>query len=118
VDSYDFEFSTVADFSTIMDSASIVDPVYNLPMTLEYDTNYFWRARPVCGGTPGTWAYATFTTTTESAVAPAPPPADTPEIVIPPVQQITPKYIYAIIAIGASLAGLVIGLIVRTRRTS
>jgi len=115
VDSYDFEFSDVADFSTTLDSASIVDPTYNLPITLDYNTNYFWRARPVCGGTAGLWAYATFTTLTEPA-APT-PPADTPDIVIPPAEEIAPKWIYAIIGIGATLAGLVIGLIVKTRRT-
>ncbi|MFC2024339.1 hypothetical protein ACFLTJ_02005 [Chloroflexota bacterium] len=35
---------------------------------------------------------------------------------IPPAQQVTPTWIYAIIGIGAALAVVVIVLIVRTRR--
>jgi hypothetical protein len=51
----------------------------------------------------------------------APPPvvveqSPAPVINIPPAQQITPTWIYAIIGIGAALAVVVIVLIVRTRR--
>ena len=40
----------------------------------------------------------------------------TPVINIPPAEQITPNWIYAIIGIGAALAVVMIVLIVRTRR--
>jgi len=114
VDSYDFEFSTVDDFSTTMDTASVVDPVYNLPMTLDYGTNYFWRVRPVCGGTPGTWAYATFTTLKVSEGAPT-PPATTPITPVEVIQKnITPNYIYAIIGIGIGLA-VAVGVLIRKK---
>ena len=43
-------------------------------------------------------------------------PTPAPVIEIPPAQQITPTWIYAIIGIGAALAVVVIVLIVRTRR--
>jgi len=39
-----------------------------------------------------------------------------PVINIPPAQQITPTWIYAIIGVGAALAIVVIVLIARTRR--
>ncbi|UCC90767.1 MAG: hypothetical protein JSW24_00970 [Dehalococcoidia bacterium] len=39
-----------------------------------------------------------------------------PVIDIPPAQQITPIWIYAIIGVGAALAIVVIVLIVRTRK--
>ncbi|HEY56842.1 MAG TPA: hypothetical protein G4N90_05335 [Dehalococcoidia bacterium] len=43
-------------------------------------------------------------------------PTPAPILEIPPAQQITPTWIYAIIGIGAALAVVVIVLIVRTRR--
>ena len=60
-----------------------------------------------------------FNTMAEPEEAPPPvvvEPTPAPVIEIPPTQQITPTWIYAIIGIGAALAVVVIVLIVRTRR--
>jgi len=63
-----------------------------------------------------------FTTMAEPVEPPPPvviepqPPPPAPVINIPPAQQITPIWIYAIIGVGAALAIVVIVLIVRTRR--
>jgi hypothetical protein len=43
-------------------------------------------------------------------------PTPAPVLQIPPAEQITPTWIYAIIGIGAALAVVVIVLIVRARR--
>jgi len=66
-----------------------------------------------------TSAIGVFNTGSEP-VTPPPPvvvePTPAPILEIPPAQQITPTWIYAIIGIGAALAVVVIVLIVRTRR--
>jgi len=53
-------------------------------------------------------------------VTPPPPvivePTPAPVLSIPPAEQITPTWIYAVIGIGAALVVVVIVLIVRTRR--
>ncbi|MCD6453494.1 MAG: hypothetical protein J7K77_04340, partial [Dehalococcoidales bacterium] len=91
---------------------------------LDYDTPYYWRVRGLKDGAPvGDWVVSIFRTMEEPA-APQPPvvieqtpPAPAPVVNIPPTQQIAPKWIYAIVGIGAALAIVVIVLIVRTRKT-
>ncbi|MBW2559602.1 MAG: hypothetical protein JRE40_01980 [Deltaproteobacteria bacterium] len=113
-DSYVIEVSDTADFSNIIETATVTEPVYQLQTTLDYSTNYFWRVKAVSGTSESNWATGTFTTAAAPVEAPAPPePAAPVEIV---QETITPTFIYAIIAIGAALAILVIVLIVRTRR--
>ena len=117
-DSYSFEFSDTADFSNIIESASTTTPAYNLMATLEHNTNYFWRVKSVTNDLESNWSTGTFTTrAAPPAPAPAPPapPAPGPAITIPPVQQITPNWIYAIVGIGIGLAVMVIVLIIKTR---
>jgi hypothetical protein len=43
-------------------------------------------------------------------------PTPAPVVEIPPAQQITPTWVYAIIGIGAALAVVVIVYIIRTRK--
>jgi hypothetical protein len=57
-----------------------------------------------------------FTTVAAPIVPPDPPPGDTIILNPTPVEQITPAYIWAIIAVGFVLTVAVIILIVRTRR--
>ncbi len=114
--SYDFQLATDQGLTTLLaDESGLTTPLYILGSDLEYDTEYFWSVRPVSGTQPGVWTYANFRTIAEPVVVPAPVPQ---EIIIPPAQMITPNWIYAIIAIGATLAVVVIVLILRTRRSS
>ncbi len=116
-DEYVIEVSDTANFSNIIETATVTDPVYQLQATLANSTNYFWRVKAISGTSESAWATGTFTTAAAPVVAPTPPapPAPVAPITIPPVQQITPNWIYAIIGIGASLAVLVIVLILKTR---
>jgi hypothetical protein len=100
--------------------AGIVSNVLILDMSLEYDTAYYWRvratttaaSRPGSEGELGEWVTGVFSTMS----APEAPAEPTEPVVIPPAQEITPGWIYAIIAIGAILIIAVLVLIVRTRR--
>jgi len=93
---------------------------------LEYSTTYFWRVKAVGVGTSTDWSEAVGFTTMAKPVEPPPPVVikDVPDIVvdIPPTPappapiEVTPAWIYAVIAVGAVLVIVVIVLIVRTRR--
>jgi len=116
-DHYMFELADNPDFTTPIVSTTTTNPVFQLDTALAYSTNYFWRVKAVSGTAESDWATGTFTTMAEPVVAPAPPPpAEAPTITIPPTEEVAPKWIYAIIGIGASLAVVVIVLIVRTRK--
>ena len=117
-DSYVIDITDTADFSNIIQSATVTLPTYQSSTTLDYFSSYYWRVWAVSGTTAGNPAYGNFTTEKAPVVAPTPPAAAPSDITIPPVQQITPNWIYAIIAIGATLATVVIVLIVKTRRPS
>ena len=81
---------------------------------------YYWQVIAWEDGTRLTTSSVGVFNTMAEPVEPTPPvvvetqPA--PVINIPPAEQITPTWIYAIIGIGAALAVVVIVLIVRTRR--
>ncbi|MDD5510338.1 MAG: hypothetical protein PHI12_05995 [Dehalococcoidales bacterium] len=66
----------------------------------------------------------TFAIAAEEYIPPEPKPAEPvqptppPEVNIPPVQQVTPTWMYVVIAIGIALIVVVIVLIVRSRKSS
>lgn len=105
-DEYMFELADNPDFTTPIASVTITSPVYELDTALDYATNYFWRVKAISGTSQSNWATGTFTTMAEpeEAPAPPPPPAAAPEITIPPTTEIAPKWIYAVIGVGATLA--------------
>ncbi len=116
-DSYTLEVADNPNFTTPIVSVTVTTSVYELDSPLNYATNYFWRVKAVSGTSESRWATGNFTTVSApvEAVAPA-PPAQTPTVTIPPAQQVAPKWIYAVIGVGATLAVVVIVLIVRTRK--
>ncbi|UCG54262.1 MAG: hypothetical protein JSV32_06645, partial [Dehalococcoidia bacterium] len=87
---------------------------------LDYRKAYYWQIIAWQDGTRLTTSSIGVFNTMAQPVTPPPPvvveeqPA--PVINIPPAQQITPIWIYAIIGVGCALAVVVIVLIVRTRR--
>jgi len=126
---YEFQLSDNPYFADplVSDSPKLRAPYFDYPADLEYSKTYFWRVRSsisgatsVCVDTEcGPWAMGLFTTMDE----PVPPPEiifpePQPPVIIPPVQEITPTWIYVIIGIGALLVIAVIVLIVTTRRAT
>jgi hypothetical protein len=112
---YDFDLSDSPDFSTIV-STTVSEPFYAYDGVLDYSTSYYWRVRAVSATSESGWGEGVFTTMAAPPPPPPEPPEPEPPVVIPPVEQVTPAYIWAIIAIGAVLVIAVIVLIVRTRR--
>jgi len=92
---------------------SLVSTAWKCDATLDYTTRYYWHVKAIGVDTDTPWSdVGTFTTMSK-----APPPVEPGgDIVIPPVQQITPAWIWAIVIIGAILVIAVIVLIVTTRR--
>jgi photosystem II stability/assembly factor-like uncharacterized protein len=92
---------------------ALVSTAWKCDMTLEYNTRYYWHVKAIGVDTDTPWSdVGTFTT---MGVPPEPPEAQ-PPVVIPPAEQITPAWIWAIVIIGAILVIAVIVLIVTTRR--
>jgi len=92
---------------------SLVSTAWKCDATLDYTTRYYWHVKAIGVDTDTPWSdVGTFTTMSK-----APPPVEPGgDIVIPPVQEITPAWIWAIVIIGAILVIAVIVLIVTTRR--
>jgi hypothetical protein len=90
---------------------------YAWPTALAYTTNYYWRVQ-ASGTLDSTWVASVFTTGAAPIVPPDPvEPGDITLLPTPVnIEQITPAYIWAIIAVGFVLTVAVIILIVRTRR--
>jgi len=91
---------------------ALVSTAWKCDITLDYETRYYWHVKAVGVDTSTPWSdVGTFTT----IGVPAEPtkPAD---IVLPPVENITPAWIWAIVIIGAILVIAVIVLVVTTRR--
>lgn len=108
---YEVKLATDAGLTDVLGTAQVEGTAYQYDGTLEYSTTYFWSARAI-EPVPSDWGpTAHFTTMAE----PAPPADDEPPVIIEQ-PQITPAYIYAIIAVGALLVIAVLVLIVRTRR--
>ena len=92
---------------------SLVSTAWKSDTTLEYNSRYYWHVKAIGVDTDTPWSdVGTFTT----LGVPPPPPTDGGGIIIPPVQNITPAWIWAIVIIGAILVIAVIVLIVTTRR--
>jgi hypothetical protein len=118
--SYSFVLSPNADLTGALVSQDQSTTAFNFAGPLDYSKAYYWQVIAWEDGTRlNSSAIGVFNTMAQP-VAPTPPvvvqeqPA--PVINIPPAEQITPTWIYAIIGIGAALAVVVIVLIVRTRR--
>jgi hypothetical protein len=127
---YQIEIADNAGFSPTLQSKLIDTNVWQYPDQLAYSSTYYWRVKAIAAGIEGPWSVGVFTTMAEPAppttqvtptitVPPQPTPTYTitvPPATQPPVQQITPAWIYAIIIVGGVLVIAVIVLIVRTRR--
>jgi hypothetical protein len=109
------------------------------PVTLDYNTTYYWQVRGIGATSSTDWSAVVAFTTMEEVVAEAPPeivipPAEAPvinipEIVVPPAEvtveptpapaepAISETLLWVIIIIGAILVIALIVLVVRTRRT-
>ena len=119
---YEILVATDAGFTSVVTSATTLINAWEIDVELDYSTVYYWRVRGIsASGTPaGDWVISVFTTMTKAEAAPAPVEVTTvpaPDVTVTvPVTEITPAWIWAIIAIGAVLCIAVIILIVRTRR--
>jgi hypothetical protein len=118
-DSYTFTLSPNANLSGALVSEEMADTAYNFSGSLDYSTAYYWQVKAWKGDvlltTSSTGVFNTMAEPVEPAdVVVEVPPAT--EVVIPPAENITPGWIYAVIGIGAALIVVVIVLIVRTRR--
>jgi hypothetical protein len=118
--SYSFVLSPNANLAGALVSQDQSTTAFNFVGPLDYSKAYYWQVIAWQDGTRLTTSSIGVFNTMAQPVAPTPPvvveqqPA--PVINIPPTQQITPTWIYAIIGIGCALAVVVIVLIVRTRR--
>jgi len=92
---------------------ALVSTAWKCDITLDYTTRYYWHVKAIGVDTETPWSdVGTFTT-----MGVPPEPVEPGEaIVIPPVEQITPAWIWAIVIIGAILVIAVVVLIVTTRR--
>ncbi|GAH10375.1 unnamed protein product [marine sediment metagenome] len=122
-ETYEFELSTGSSttaggyFTDVLvgltGTNALVSTAWKCDIGLDYETRYYWHVKAFGVDTETPWSdVGTFTT---MGVAPA-PPEPAPPVVIPPVEEITPIWLWVIIGIGAALMIAVIILIVTTRR--
>ena len=94
------------------------DTAFDYMGDLDYGTVYYWQVKAFKGDVLLTTSSTGVFTTMEEPEEPQDPVVvneyPPSEIVIPPAEQITPTWIYAVIGIGAALIVVVIVLIVRT----
>jgi hypothetical protein len=92
---------------------SLVSTAWKCDIALDYNTRYYWHVKAIGVDTDTPWSdVGTFTTMGEPSTA-----APTQQVIeIPPAQEITPAWIWAVVIIGAILVIAVIVLIVTTRR--
>jgi photosystem II stability/assembly factor-like uncharacterized protein len=118
--SYSFVLSPNANLSGALVSQDQSTTAFNFVGPLDYSKAYYWQIIAWQDGTRLTTSSIGVFNTMAEPVEPPPPvvveeqPA--PVINIPPAEQITPIWIYAVIGVGATLAVVVIVLIVRSRR--
>jgi hypothetical protein len=118
-DNYHFMLASDAGFTSVLVNEKVSQVAYTPDVTLEYSTTYYWKVQAYKGTKAiSRWSDVSVFTTMSEAPAPTPPVTVTepapPATVIP-----TPVPLWAliaIIAIGAALIIAVIVLIVRTRR--
>jgi hypothetical protein len=92
---------------------ALVSTAWKCDITLDYSTRYYWHVKAIGVDTDTPWSdVGTFTT----MEVPPEPTTEAPPITIPPTQEITPAWIWAVVIIGAILVIAVIVLIVTTRR--
>ena len=119
-DSYQLVLSPNANLTGALVSQSQGDTAFNYMGDLEYGKAYYWQVKAFKGDVLLTTSSTGVFTTMEEPEEPQDPVVvneyPPSEIVIPPAEQITPTWIYAVIGIGAALIVVVIVLIVRTRR--
>jgi hypothetical protein len=97
----------------LVSADALVSTAWKCDIQLGYDTRYYWHVKALGVDTDTPWSdVGTFTT----MGVPAEPPTTQPPVVIPPAENITPAWIWAIVIIGAILVIAVIVLIVTTRR--
>jgi len=118
--SYSFVLSPNAAMTGALVSQGLSSTAFNFEGPLDYSKAYYWQIKAWKDSQLLTTSAIGVFNTGAEPVAPTPPvvvePTPAPVLQIPPAQQITPTWIYAIIGIGAALAVVVIVLIVRTRR--
>jgi len=118
---YEILVATDAGFTSVVTSATTLINAWEIDVELDYSTVYYWRVRGISasGAPAGDWVISVFTTMEKPTVT---PPVEITQITQPaPIveitkTEITPAWIWAIIAIGAVLCVAVVILIVRTRR--
>ena len=121
-DLYEIEIASDAGFTSLVTSATSLINAWAADVELDYSTVYYWRVRGISssGAPAGDWVISVFSTMDKAEAAPAPvtvTEVPAPDVTVTvPVTEITPAWIWAIIAIGAVLCIAVIVLIVRTRR--
>jgi hypothetical protein len=118
--SYSFVLSPNPDLSDALESDNVSGTAFSYEGPLDYGTSYYWQVKAWKSGVLLSASVIGVFKTMAEPVEPPPPVEVTttpaPVLEIPPAEQITPTWIYAIIGIGAALAVVVIVLIVRTRR--
>ncbi|MBA7691431.1 hypothetical protein ES703_99975 [subsurface metagenome] len=123
-EAYEFELGTDPAttaggyFSTplvsLIGANAVVSTAWKCDITLDYETRYYWQVKAIGVDTETPWSdVGTFVT---MGVPPEPVEPVEP-LIIPPAEQITPAWIWAIVIIGAILVIAVVVLIVTTRRT-
>jgi len=119
-DSYSFVLSPNAALTGAVVSQDMSSTAFNFSGPLDYSKSYYWQVKAWKDGTLLTTSSIGVFSTMAEPEAPTPPvvieQTPAPVLEIPPAEQITPTWIYAIIGIGAALAVVVIVLIVRARR--
>jgi hypothetical protein len=118
-DNYHFMLASDAGFTSVLVNEKVSQVAYTPDVSLEYNTTYYWKVQAYKGSEAiSRWSDVSVFTTMSEPASPTPPVTVTqpppPATVIPtPVPQWA---LIAIIAIGAALIIAVIVLIVRTRR--
>ena len=119
-DSYSFILSPNANLTGALVSQDQGTTAFNYSGELDYNKAYYWQVKAWKGSVLLTTSSVGVFNTMDEPTEPTPPvvveETPAPVIEIPPAQNITPGWIYAVIAIGAALIVVVIVLIVRTRR--
>ena len=116
---YSFVLSGNPNLSGALATAEVTGTAYAYSGTLDYEATYYWQVTAWKGSTMMSQSdIGTFAIASEEYIPPEPQPTPPPVVNIPPTQQITPTWIYAMIGIGAVLIVVVIVLIVRSRRPS
>ncbi|MDD5509560.1 MAG: hypothetical protein PHI12_01925 [Dehalococcoidales bacterium] len=116
---YSFVLSASPDLSGALASADVPGTAYAYSGTLDYETTYYWQVTAWKDGTMLSQSdVGTFAVAAEEIIPEPAQPTPPPEVNIPPVQNVTPTWMYVVFAIGIALIVVVIVLIVRSRRPS